>query len=114
MLIFRVEIFSYRAGHTNLTMNVFQQQKFSTQHGLLIRKYVSRTVAIGRSKGNMYLWSPHLQSESTCWRGVAVRHGSPQRGGSILKKGIVIDCRTFTVKNDCSLYGGRYNRLHCN
>ena len=44
-----------------------------------------------------------------------MRQGSLQRGGSILKKGVVVDRRTFTrAKNDCSLFlldGGRYNRL---
>ena len=47
-----------------------------------------------------------------------MRQGSLQRGGSILKKGVVVDPRTFThAKNDCSArssYGGRYNRLHGN
>ena len=47
----------------------------------------------------MYLWSPYLQkrcNETTSWRGVAVRQGSPQRGGLTVKKGVVIG---FTAKN---------------
>ena len=33
-----------------------------------------------------------------------MRQGSPQRGGLILKKGVVVDRRTFTTKNYCSLF----------
>ena len=44
-----------------------------------------------------------------------MRQGSLQRGGSILKKGVIVDPRTFThAKNYCSArssYGGRYSRL---
>jgi hypothetical protein len=95
-----------------LTMKMF---KFRAQRGY--STYICRTVAIGRSKGIMYSLSPHYKDKTNPFVGevrVAVRQGSPQCGRSILKKGIIIDRRTFTVKNDCSLYGGKYNRLHCN
>ena len=42
-----------------------------------------------------------------------MQQGSLQRGGSILKKGVVVDrrARKMTAR---SSYGGRYNRLHGN
>ena len=59
----------------------------------------------------------HVFSVTTaCWRGVAMRQGSLQRGGSILKKGVVVDRRTLPARKMTarSSYGGRYNRLHGN
>ena len=45
-----------------------------------------------------------------------MRQGSLQRGGSILKKGVVVDRRTLPARKMTarSSYGGRYNRLHGN
>ena len=45
-----------------------------------------------------------------------MRQGSLQRGGLILKKGVVVDHRTLLVRKMTarSSYGGRYNRLHGN
>ena len=43
-----------------------------------------------------------------------MRQGSLQRGGSILKKGVVVDRQTLPARKMTarSSYGGRYNRLH--
>ena len=44
-----------------------------------------------------------------------MRQGSLQCGGPILKKGVVVDRRTFTrAKMTARSYGGRCNRLHGN
>ena len=62
-------------------------------------------------------WNHVFSVTTACWRGVAMRQGSQQRGGSILKKGVVVDCRTFTrAKNDYSLFLWRevQYRLHGN
>ena len=48
-------------------------------------------------------WNHAFSVTTACWRGVAMRQGSLQRGGLILKKGVVVDRRTFTrAKNDFS------------
>ena len=61
-------------------------------------------------------WNHVFSVTTACWRGVAMRQGSLQRGGSILKKGVVVDRRTLPARkmNALSSYGGRYNRLHGN
>ena len=45
-----------------------------------------------------------------------MRQGSLQRGGSILKKGVVVDRWTLPARKMTarSSYGGKYNRLHGN
>ena len=96
-IIFRVKIFSYasRPYENILTTKIFQQRKFRAQ------------------SGTTHIEWDHVFSVTTaCWRGVAMRQGSLQRGGSILKKGVVVDrrARKMTVRS----YGGRYNRLHGN
>ena len=43
-----------------------------------------------------------------------MRQGSLQRGGSILKKGVVVGLLPARKMTARSSYGGRYNRLHGN
>ena len=96
---FHATIFCVSRPYENiLTMKMF---KFREQSGY--SAYICRAVAIGRSKGIMYSLSPHYKDKTNPFVGevrVAVRQGSPQCGGSILKKGVIVDRLTFTVKNE--------------
>ena len=92
-IIFRVKYFRMRAGHTKI---------FNNEN--LEHKVAQRILAENGSRRQME-WNHVFSVTTACWRGVAMRQGSLQRGGSILKKGVVVDRRTFTrAKNDCSLF----------
>ena len=94
-IIFRVKIFSYasRPYENILTTKIFQQRKFRAQSAQQLAENGSR---------RQIEWNHVFSVTTACWRGVAMRQGSLQRGGSILNNGVVVDRRTFTrAKNDC-------------
>ena len=95
-IIFRVKIFSYasRPYENILTMN----------NENLEHKVAQRILAENSSRRQIK-WNHVFSVTTACWRGVAMRQGSLQRGGLILKKGVIVDRRTFTcAKNDRSLF----------
>ena len=95
-IIFRVKIFSYasRPYENILTTKIFNNEN-------LEHKVAQRTLAENGIRRQIE-WNHVFSVTTACWRGVAMRQGSLQRGGSILKKGVVVDRRTFTrTKNDC-------------
>ena len=74
---------------------IFEQRKIFNNENL------ERILAENGSRRQIE-WNHVFSVTTACWRGVAMRQGSLQRGGSILKKGVVVDRRTFTrAKNDC-------------
>ena len=106
-IIFRVKIFSYasRPYENILTTKIFNNEN-------LEHKVAQRTLAENGSRRQIE-WNHVFSVTRACWRGVATRQGSLQRGGSILRKessSIVglLPARKITAR---SSYGGRYNRL---
>ena len=106
-IIFRVKIFSYASRPYE---NILTKNNENLEH-----KVAQRILAENSSRRQIK-WNHVFSVITACWRGVAMRQGSLQRGGSILKKGVVVDRRTFTHAKMTarSSYGGRYNRLHGN
>ena len=95
-IIFRVKIFSYasRPYENILTTKIFNNEN-------LEHKVAQRILAENGSRQQIE-WNHVFSVTTACWRGVAMRQGSLQRGGS---KGVVVDRQTFTrAKNDRSLF----------
>ena len=82
----------------------------NVNNGNLEHKVAQRILAENGSRRQIE-WNHVFSVTTACWRGVAMRQGSLQRGGSILKKGVVgiLPARKMAAR---SSYGGRYNRLH--
>ena len=98
-IIFRVKIFSYAS---RPYQNILKTKISNNEN--LEHKVAQRILADNGSRQQIE-WNHVFSVTTACWRGVAMRQGSLQRGGSTLKKGVVVDRRTFTrAKNDCWLF----------